>query len=347
VRQIFPERKAEDWEIVDDITKPSTNMPLLKTLSELRKKVFEEGIDSSLRKDLWPILLKVYQLEDSEATLLQKKADFYKQFHDLKTQWQSKLNEKETIEELFKIEKDVVRTDRFFSFYGRQSANEGSLKSIIENNIQMTALRDILMNYNSRQGFVQGMADIASTFLIVTEGDCVLAYNCFVNFMKNFEANFYHDGEAINKQLHSLKRLIKVLDEDLHKLLETVNTPLLGCFRWLLVLFRREFKFGECLLIWDQILSGHYFDDWALFICMAMIEIQRELVVEIAAEGNTDEIFRLLSQVSMKLDVHIVLEKAKLLLYQFQRHCKSQGFPISPQTGISLEKLLNQIEQIF
>lgn len=167
-------------------------------------------------------------------------------------------------ENLQRIEKDVIRTDRNHPFYPQSEEQDGSSAAeLIEKNPELNKLQNILMTYTTsfpsgEAGFVQGMADLASVFLITMENESE-SFWCFSRFMDRVKSNFYTDGSGIKRQLDLLRSLIRVLDQPLYTKLAKIEALSLFCsFRWILVLFRREFEFCQSQKLWDVLLTDYY-----------------------------------------------------------------------------------------
>ena len=64
--------------------------------------------------------------------------------------------------------------------------------------------------------------------------------------------NFHKDQIGMHSQLKQVANLIKYLDPQLHRHLDKHNsTNMFFCFRWLLILFKREFELDDVEHIWD------------------------------------------------------------------------------------------------
>jgi hypothetical protein len=148
----------------------------------------------------------------------------------------SKLKERK-----YRIEKDVVRTDRTVPFFigtpndainpptptsppatmSTTATNATTPTSSIPSPVtsaNLIMLRDILMTYtihNFELGYVQGMNDLLAPILVQMR-DEVEAFECFKEFMETMKFNFLRDQSGMRKQLHLLELLIKFLDAPLY-----------------------------------------------------------------------------------------------------------------------------------
>jgi hypothetical protein len=210
------------------------------------------------------------------------------QYMTYKRQWRDRLRKlppsNPIHENLFRIEKDVVRTDRGHAFYESKQPEGQSIAETIASNEQLVKLQNILMTYTTtfpsgEPGFVQGMADLASVFLVTMENESD-AFWTFALFMDQFKSNFYVDGSGIKKQLDLLRSLIQLMDPNLFSKLKSIDALHLFCsFRWILVLFRREFSFTDCQLLWDTLLTNVYTNEFQVFVSFAILEKFRTFII--------------------------------------------------------------------
>lgn len=159
--------------------------------------------------------------------------------------------------------------------------------------------------------FVQGMADLASTILITIEDEAE-SFWCFASFMEVFKCNFLEDGSGIKKNLNQLSLKIKVLDPPLYAKLQMLDQNLFCCFRWILVLFKREFRFGDLLCLWDLILTD-LDDDIHIYISFAMLQLKRNQIINDIHEA--DDLLRVLNSMSY----HFSLEKVLIETQQARK----------------------------
>ncbi|KAJ4981729.1 hypothetical protein NE237_032566 [Protea cynaroides] len=153
---------------------------------------------------------------------------------------------------LHQIGLDVVRTDRMLVFYEKQE--------------NLSKLWDILAVYASRDedvGYGQGMSDLCSPMIILLEDEAD-AFWCFERLMRRLRGNFRctESSVGVETQLNNLASITQVLDPKLHQHLETLGGgDYLFAFRMLMVLFRREFSFGDSLFLWEMMWALEYDPD--------------------------------------------------------------------------------------
>ena len=123
------------------------------------------------------------------------------------------------------------------------------------------ALKRILCSYvmyNFDLSYCQGMSDLAAPILyVISRGISpkdtekwrraeAEAFWCFAGMMDRVEANFHTDQRGMHSQLLALEKLLQLLDPQLYahfKQKDCLN--FFFCFRWVLILFKREFDFDE------------------------------------------------------------------------------------------------------
>uniref|UniRef100_A0A4W6CFV3 TBC1 domain family, member 17 n=1 Tax=Lates calcarifer TaxID=8187 RepID=A0A4W6CFV3_LATCA len=219
----------------------------VKNPEKIRELVFRGGITPTLRKEVWKFLLGFYPWNSTtkeREEILRVKTDEY---FRMKVQWKSVSEEQEMRNSLLRgyrslIERDVSRTDRHNTFF---SGND---------NPGLTLLHDVLMTYcmyNFDLGYVQGMSDLLSPLLFITQNE-VESFWCLTGFMELVHQNFEESQEAMKQQLLQLSILLKALDPELCDFLDSQDSgSLCFCFRWLLIWFKREFSFEDILTLWE------------------------------------------------------------------------------------------------
>ncbi|KAK1324456.1 hypothetical protein QJS10_CPA01g00960 [Acorus calamus] len=153
---------------------------------------------------------------------------------------------------LHQIGLDVVRTDRTLVFYEKQE--------------HLSKLWDILAVYawiDKDVGYCQGMSDLCSPMIVLLEDEAD-AFWCFERLMRRLRGNFRctESSVGVETQLSSLASITQVLEPKLHQHLETLGGgDYLFAFRMLMVLFRREFSFGDSLFLWEMMWALEYDPD--------------------------------------------------------------------------------------
>ncbi|EEC03560.1 rabGAP domain-containing protein, putative [Ixodes scapularis] len=277
---------------------------------ELRERIFRGGVEPELRKEVWTFLLDYYSFESTykerEARRKSLKDDYYR----MKLQWKSFSEDQESRFADFRerknlVEKDVSRTDRAHAFF------QG------ENNSNVEMLYDILMTYcmyNFDLGYVQGMSDLLSPILIVMENEAD-AFWCFVGFLKRVSSNFDLDQSGMKEQLSQLYDILSLAVPKLAIYLdEQESGNLYFCFRWLLVLFKREFKCEEIMRLWEVLWSGLPCKNFHLLICIAILDNEKDLLIE--NNYGLNEILKHINDMSYQIDLDKSLSTAEAIYQQ-------------------------------
>ncbi|XP_035772040.1 TBC1 domain family member 15, partial [Neolamprologus brichardi] len=222
-------------------------------------------------------------------------------------------------------EKDVNRTDRTNRFY------EGI------DNPGLVLLHDILMTYcmyDFDLGYVQGMSDLLSPILYVMENE-VEAFWCFVAFMDQMHENFEEQMQGMKTQLIQLSSLLRLLDLAFWNYLESQDSGYLYfCFRWLLIRFKRELSFVDVLRLWEVMWTGLPCENFHLLVCCAILDSEKQKIME--ENYGFNEILKHINELSMKLDVEEILQKAEGICLQI-RSCKDLPRPVATTLGFDVE----------
>ncbi|XP_072463357.1 TBC1 domain family member 17 isoform X2 [Notamacropus eugenii] len=247
----------------------------LQNVGELKAQIFAGGLCPSLRREAWKFLLGYLNWEGSTE---EHKVHIYKktdEYFRMKLQWKSVSPEQERRNSLLHgyrslIERDVSRTDRSNKFYeGPGSPGLG-------------LLNDILLTYcmyHFDLGYVQGMSDLLSPILYVTQSE-VDAFWCFCGFMELVHGNFEESQETMKRQLGQLLLLLRVLDPPLCDFLDSQDSgSLCFCFRWLLIWFKREFPFPDILRLWEVLWTGLPGPNLHLLVACAILDMERDALM--------------------------------------------------------------------
>jgi len=136
--------------------------------------------------------------------------------------------------------------------------------------------------FNFDLGYVQGMNDLLSVILMVMEGDEVDSFWCFKGLMDKVGDGFMlkinsrkstsSNPRGIQKHLSVLAELIRQTDGKFYGYLKSKDClSMLFCFRWLLILFKREFDLNDLKPMWEAIWSEYHTSDYQLFVALAIL----------------------------------------------------------------------------
>ncbi|TDH10042.1 hypothetical protein EPR50_G00093440 [Perca flavescens] len=299
-----PPLSAEDW------TKHQDPEGRMTSISKLKKLIFKGGLCHAVRKEAWKFLLGYFPWD---STLEQRKV----------LQRDKTLRDYRSL-----IEKDVNRTDRTNRFY------EGM------DNPGLVLLHDILMTYcmydfdlgeSTELLLLGGMSDLLSPILYVMENE-VDAFWCFVSFMDQMHQNFEEQMQGMKTQLIQLSTLLRLLDLTFWNYLESQDSGYLYfCFRWLLIRFKRELSFQDVLRLWEVMWTGLPCQNFHLLVCCSILDSEKQKIME--ENYGFNEILKHINELSMKLDVEEILQKAEGISQQIQS-CKDLPPSISSILGL-------------
>lgn len=223
---------------------------------------------------------------NSEGTGFLPRAEIVQDEHPLslgKTSvWNQHFQESETVEQ---IDRDVKRTHPEMQFFNGGSSdalsNQESLKRILT----------IFAKLNPGIRYVQGMNEVLAPLYYVFKNDPDQsnsasaesdAFFCFVEVLSGFRDNFCKQLDnsvvGIRSTISKLSQLLKRHDEELWRHLEVVTkvNPQFYAFRWITLLLTQEFKFRDCIHLWDALLGDPEGPQATLLrICCAMLILVR------------------------------------------------------------------------
>ncbi|KAL6650567.1 hypothetical protein ACP70R_009492 [Stipagrostis hirtigluma subsp. patula] len=223
---------------------------------------------------------------NTEGTGVLPRAEIVRDEHPLslgKTSvWNQYFQESEIIEQ---IDRDVKRTHPEMKFFNGESSdalsNQESLKRILT----------IFAKLNPGIRYVQGMNEVLAPLYYVFKNDPDQsnaasaepdAFFCFVELLSGFRDNFCKQLDnsvvGIRSTISKLSQLLKRHDEELWRHLEVVTkvNPQFYAFRWITLLLTQEFKFRDCVNLWDTLLGDPEGPQATLLrICCAMLILVR------------------------------------------------------------------------
>ncbi|RNF26433.1 GTPase activating protein [Trypanosoma conorhini] len=264
------------------------------------------GIEKEIRMEVWCFMLHVYPdlFESTEAQRESVRERYKAMYEQLKQQWESILPEQEANFSAFRgmraaIEKDVVRTDRSHESY----LDADGAKQRMLYNVLMT---HGMLNFDL--GYCQGMSDVLSPIALLAETE-EEAFMCFSRFLtEHCKGNFCKNVKAgMEQQLEELQLLVRVFVPRLYNHLVKQNSEEMQCcFRWRLMLFKREFSIDDIMLLWDVILSCPYTTGFELFVTAALLKALSPQILE--QHLTHDELLQFTNSIAGKLDVrHLIL----------------------------------------
>ncbi|TNN05710.1 TBC1 domain family member 25 [Schistosoma japonicum] len=218
-------------------------------LNQFYLDAYLNGLDHSLRKVGWRILLSVCPADTTGQErfhLLDIKAQ---QYATLKENWKKLytmgLMSEHQLSILAAISIDVVRTDWKEDYY-----------CSVDNHHRVCQLFDILATYcihHPNIGYCQGMSDLASPLLVV-QGDEALAYLSFCALMQRVKSKFGDTQQSmLINSMQDLHDLLTYTDSELAQFFREHNLAnMYFTQRWFVLELKREFNFSEALRIFES-----------------------------------------------------------------------------------------------
>eukprot|EP00198_Chlamydomonas_reinhardtii_P003638 XP_001692974.1 RabGAP/TBC protein [Chlamydomonas reinhardtii] len=274
----------------------------------MRDRVAASGCEPSLRREVWKWLLGMYPRGSTaaqRAALTQKWAADYL---GLRAQWQSRTPAQEARCAAWRgarsaVDKDVRRTDRRHPFFAR------------EGGAGLRALRAVLLShvtYDADLGYCQGMSDLASPLLVVMRDEAE-AFWALAALMERHGPCFAADLAGMSGQLAALRQLVQLLDPPLHAALEARDClSYYFAFRWLLIHFKREFKFDDVLSLWESCWACRRTRHLHLYLAAAVLIHHRRLIL--ASDLDFDGMLRFCIGLEGKMDLRPLLDIAEALV---------------------------------
>lgn len=120
----------------------------------------------------------------------------------------------------------------------------------------------------------------------------------------------------MKQQLSVLQELILLMDPQLYQHLEkTDSLNLFFCFRWILIAFKREFKFEDCLSVWENMWSAPT-KRFHLFMALSILENNRAIIIRYLQEF--DEVLKYINELAQTLDPQPLMNQAEVLYLGFR-----------------------------
>lgn len=283
---------------------------------EVKEIIFHGGIEPSIRVEVWKFLLGYYKWDSTHKSRSEERKKKVDDYFKMKLQWKTISEEQEKRFTLLRdskalIEKDVSRTDRTHKFF------EG------EGNHNLQVLNDILRTYcmfNFDLSYVQGMSDLLSPILVIMENE-VDAFWCFAGFMEKVSSNFEMDQQGMKTQLAQMHTLMHFVDPELCSYLESHDSGnFYFCFRWLLIVFKREFSFPDIQRLWEVLWTDKPCKNYHLLICLAILDTERATLME--NRFGFTEILKHINDMCFTINVDQMLNKAEGIYLQLKKSKK-------------------------
>lgn len=128
-------------------------------------------------------------------------------------------------------------------------------------------------------------------------------------------ANFDIDQAGMKAQFRQLRRLIEFVNPRLFNYMRLHESDdMYFCFRWLLILYKREFSNDDILLLWECLWTRLPCANFHLFISLAILDQHTNVIIENRFEFT--EILKYINELSGQIDLKKTLELAESIYYQ-------------------------------
>jgi len=278
----------------------------------IRKTIFFAGVDPSIAHEVWPFLLHLYPFDSTFEQREQIRHNKYLHYQRIRARREAAVHDAEQTQFFHDvqaiIEKDVVRTDRTHPYF------KG------DDNPNLRVMKEILMNYAAycpMMGYNQGMSDLLAPILTIIQNESDTFW-CFVGLMNRTIFISTPTDDVMEKQLRYLRELLSLMLPAFYQHCEKLpdGLDLLFAHRWILLCFKREFPEREALRMWEACWSHYQTDYFHLFICISIMAIYGDDIVQ--QDLGTDDMLLHFNSLAMHMSGHIVLKKARSLLYKFR-----------------------------
>ncbi|ALC48612.1 CG32506 [Drosophila busckii] len=207
---------------------------------------------------------------------------------------------------LHRIEKDVQRCDRNYSYFANENLDK---------------LRNVISTYVWEHldiGYMQGMCDLVAPLLVIFDDES-LSYSCFCKLMERMIENF-PSGGAMDMHFANMRSLIQILDSEMYDLMDSNGdyTHFYFCYRWFLLDFKRELVYDDVFATWEviwaakHIASGHF----VLFLALALLETYRDIILSNSMDFT--DVIKFFNEMAERHNAQAVLQLARSLVLQLQ-----------------------------
>ena len=166
-----------------------------------------------------------------------------------------------------------------------------------ENKTHADILKRILLIFSIMRpdiGYHQGMNEILAPIYYCYSYDKLYenekeedieadSFWCFFNLILQLNKTFNNDEnqEGLYLLKEILEKCLKIVDEDIFNILQEKNIKLeFFCFKWFILLFSQEFHIGDIMNLWDLVFSNENKYYYIIFISIAFILINKNLIIE-------------------------------------------------------------------
>ncbi|VDM18517.1 unnamed protein product, partial [Hydatigera taeniaeformis] len=281
------------------------------TMAEkLQTFIYNGGIEPDLRPLAWKYLFGYLKWDFTKEENAKRVQDKHQHYQIMKTFWRSMSPKQVKNSRVFRerrsiIDKDTSRTDRQTDLFRDNSAGA------------LTRLYNILMTYtfyNPDLGYCQGMNDLLAVIMSVIDSE-EDAFWCFAGLLDRVSGHFSNDSSSLSSQFIGLFKLIEILMPTFAQFLrEKEATSMSFCFRWFLIIFKREFSYDDVKILWETLFSGAAPKNFKLLIAVAIFDSEADTIIR-----NCSDISQILQHIhglSERINLQNVLSRAQGIYHQ-------------------------------
>ncbi|ELP89747.1 hypothetical protein EIN_424290 [Entamoeba invadens IP1] len=214
---------------------------------DIRKSVYVSGIKDESRVFIWKLVLNYYtfSMTERERDEVDQKRNLM--YYRIRSQWQNFTEEQlknwdEMKRTLDQIDKDVARTDNTHP------------KFLKAENVEK--LRNVLRTYalyNNRVLYGQGLNDLCSLIMEVTLEESEIFW--LLKLVMDIMEKFYVHQSPKKSNFDEVGKIIGFINPALFDYFKRCGVDYSFCFRWIVLLFKRDFETKLCLQVWDRIFA--------------------------------------------------------------------------------------------
>ena len=314
----------------------------------LKREIFRRGLTNEARTRIWPLLLGLFspqKTKEENANFLKRKLAEYQ---TIRSQWDAitkpQEDEVSEIAELIRVvENDVKRTDRLLP----QFKNDDHPNLVLLHNVLISYAL-----YNRDTGYVQGMGDLVSPFIILFIKDWkdsehailyddtvvprVEAESLMLWLLCSLMTTMQHDRMFTDLAKHQqfvMERtyaIIKATHKPLNEWLdENELTELFFLYRPILLLFKREFEYEFVFRLWDCFFShSKPYTFPRFFLSAVLIELFPRLMLH--TKGGIGDVMSLTDKIIGSLNGLSTLNIAIGLQEKMDEAGKAEEWALEP-----------------
>ncbi|EKE39288.1 hypothetical protein ENUP19_0263G0028 [Entamoeba nuttalli] len=268
--------------------------------SIIRKGLFYKGVDNDCRCSLWSKCLG----NSIDKNIFEKIKLQVNNLVDIQIQHCKILRE-----EIEQILKDVKRTTVNKSVLEYWNCPIEKIKTCIE------LLMKCWIIYDLDKGYQQGMSDILVGIMECSIDDYEL-FSIFVQLIELMSSIF-------NSKIPFdciIGPIVKTLDLELEEYFNMKKIGYSFMYKWLILLFRRDFVSEKCIRLWDAIIA-YPKNKFHYFIAVSMLLEHRDIILSNRLDLDDISIFFL--QLENKFDDHLLID-ADIALSTFKQKASKE-----------------------